>query len=485
MFEDWPELSEEEEQRENAACIERFEQMLESGGNGYFDEDEYIFIIDHYMLQEDLGKAEAALKRSLEHFPDRLSLQLRRVGLLSARMQPDEALSLLQQIDRQYPKPDGICLYEEAVLYLELDALEEAEDKFKAIFRLPECERREVVRDPNFYNDLSDLYEGKGELFKAIEAKQQAVRKGVAKPEELGFLVAQLRENADYDESVRFFRKRVDENPLSEADWLCLGKTLMEGGQIAEAREALDNALALGKEDSEACVDQATLLAMEKQFTPCEEMLEHYFRRHASDLADKLRCYNQIARCVYEHQDPQTCLRFCQKSIDLQPEEAYAYALAALAYGETGKYETGLSALDTALRLEPDELHHWLLKSEYLIQLNREEEVEQTLRECCAHFPNEPKAWLAYSYYFVGIGDMEKAISLLTYAATIDSQPLYIYRLADYFFLKGDDVNGRFYLDLAYTADPGQLNEFLEYDEEILKIPAVQDFLNGIKNKKA
>ena len=485
MFEDWPELSEEEEQKENAACIERFEQILENGGNCYFDEDEFIFIIDHYMLLEDLDKAETALNRSLELFPDRLGLQLRRVGLLSAHDRCEEALKLLRTIDRRYPRADGICLYEEAVLYLELQAWDASEEKFQRILRLPENEREEVIGDPNFYNDLSELYEAKGKLYKAIEAKQQAVRNGAAKAEELSYLIAQLHENREDENALRFFRERTDADPFSELDWLCLGKICMEYGKIAEAREALDNALALGPEDSEANVDQATLLALEGKKAECEQQLEQYFRKHRSDLPDKLRCYNQIARCAYEQRQSRSCLFFSQKSIDLQPEEAYGHALAALALGDLGAYEQGLEELEFAIRREPDEIQHWLLRSEYLLQLERDEEVEKSLRECCAHFPDEPKAWLAYSYYFVGTGDMEKAISLLTYAAAIDSQPLYIYRLANYFFLKGDDVNGRFYLDMAYTSSPEHLDDFLDFDENVLKNPAVITFLNGIQNKKA
>lgn len=482
MLEDWPDLSE-EEQKENEACILRFEQMLAKGGREYFDEDEYLFIIDHYMLSETLDKAETALNRALEQFPDRLSLQLRRVGLLSARAQTAEALRLLKETDRLYPKADGICLYEEAVLYLELQQWDASEKKFGAILRLPECERNEVLEDPNFYNDLSELYEGKGELFKSIGAKQQAVRKGAAKTEELAYLVARLREGGNLDEAVRFFQQRVDENPLSELDWLCLGKTYMEFGKISEAREALDNALALGREDSDATIDQATLLALEGNISESEQLLAQYFRLHKADLPDMLRCYNQIARCTYEQRQPQTCLYFSQKSIDLQAEDPYALALSALALGELGEYERGLKAIEQAIRTEPDELQHWLLRSEYFLQLERDEEAELSMRECCAHFPDSPKAWLAYSYYFVGVGDMEKAISLLTYAAAIDSDPLYIYRLANYYFLKGDDVNGRFYLDLAYSSSPEHLADFMEFDENVLKNPSVITFLNEIQQK--
>lgn len=485
MFEDWPELSEEEEQRENAACIERFERMLQSGNSAYFDEDEYIFIIDHYMLQEDLDKAAKALNRSTEQFPDRMSLQLRRVGLLSALLQTEEALKLLQEIDRQNPKADGICLYEEAVLYLELQQWDASEEKFNTILRLPQSERREVIRDPNFYNDLADLYEGKGELYKAIEAKQQAVHKGSAQTEELAYWVAQLCKNGNMEETARFFRKRVEDNPLSELDWLCLGKTYMEGGKIDESREALDNALALGKEDSEANIDQATLLAMEGKISESDAQLEQYFQAHGSELPDKMRCYNQIARCTYEHHQAACGLFFSQKSINLNPDDAYGHALSALALGELGEYARGLEELEKAIRMEPDEIQHWLLRSEYLMQLGRIEEIEASLKECCAHFPNEPKSWLAYSYYFVGTGDMERAISLLRYAANIDSQPLYIYRIANYYFLQGDEINGRFYLDMAYAASPENLDDFMDFDDNILKNPAVINFLNDIQNKNA
>ena len=116
MFDDWSDPEDIEEQEELEASLRRFQQMVEHDGHAFFDEDEYIFIIDHYMSLEELDMAERAISNALERYPDNVPLILRHVGLLSARQKMDAALNLLRRTDAEHPDVDGITLYEEAVL---------------------------------------------------------------------------------------------------------------------------------------------------------------------------------------------------------------------------------------------------------------------------------------------------------------------------------------------------------------------------------
>ena len=93
MFDDWSDPEDMEEQEELEASLRRFQQMVEHDGHAFFDEDEYIFIIDHYMSLDELDMAERAISNALERYPDNVPLILRHVGLLSARQKMDAALT--------------------------------------------------------------------------------------------------------------------------------------------------------------------------------------------------------------------------------------------------------------------------------------------------------------------------------------------------------------------------------------------------------
>ena len=365
MLNDWSDPS--EEQEEFATCAHRFEHMLKTHGHEFFDEDEYLFLIDHYMTLNRLDMAEKATQEAMERYGDRVSMKLRRIGLLTARNKTEEALKALRQLEKEHPTVDGISLYEEGVLYLELQQLDMAEQKFKAVLQLPPSERDVVLEDPNFYNDLSELHEEKGDLIQALLAKQKAIRRKAAEEYELSFLTAQLKENELLPLAENLWEARTDTTPLSAVDWLCLGKIRAEAGQYEKAQEAFCNVQALCGEDTEATPELAALQALKGEVQECEEELERYFALHSADANDQMRCYSQVARYAFDARKYRTCIHFCQKAIDKQAEEPYSYSLMALAYGETGEYGKGIEVLRKALRLATDDANNWLMMGEYLL----------------------------------------------------------------------------------------------------------------------
>ena len=481
MTEDWSDPEELEEKEELEASLRRFQEMVERQGHAFFDEDEYIYIIDHFMAMEELGMAEKAIAQSLERYPDNVALQLRQVGLLSARQLPEAALRMLRKIDLEHPEPDGFSLYEEAVLYLDLQQWEVAEAKFNAVLSLPKEEKEEVLQDPNFYNDLSELYKTRGKLLMAVTAKMEAIRKKCASLVDLNELIRQISQTGQTESALRFFSERTDENPLSAPDWFCLGKLQMVAEQYSDATASLHNVQALCGEQTEATAELAAIQILTGARQSGEASLDLYLEQHHCTPNERRRGYDQVAQYAFDRSLYTLCTRFCQKAIDTQRENIFGYLLMALALGETNQYEQGVQVLEKALHFHPDHLEAKLLISEYLTHIGRVEDAGTILRNCCIRYPEEDSVWLYYTLFLTRCGFLDESINLLNSAVASRNNPRFIYRLANCYFIKGENQLGRFYLNMAYSEDPEWLEEFLLFDNKLLENPEILSFLNEIK----
>ena len=480
MYDDWSDPEEMEEHEEYEACLHRFEQMVESDGHAFFDEDEYIYIIDHFMTEDKMEMAAKAIRQSLERYPDNLYIRLRRIGMLSANHETEKALRELRRTDREYPDADGICLYEEAVLYLDMQQLDEAEAKFNAVLALPKAELEEVLQDPNFYNDLADLHASKGNLIQALVAKQEAISRKAAPISEIAYITGQLNAEGQWNEALKLYESRTEADPLSAMDWLVLGKIRMDAGQYSEAREALHNVQAISGEESEATIELAAIQALTGNLPECEEELEQYFKTTGTPPQQQSKWYGQIAQYAFDRNMFSSCLRLCQKAIDTNGEEMFGHLLKALALGELGEYGQGVEELEKCRRIQPDNFDALLLTAEYQLQLGHSEEAGELFHECCRRFPEQDKTWLSYATYLIRTDHLNEAIYMLIRAIALRNNTAFIYRLSYCFFLKGDATRGLFYLHLAYTEDADGLAEFLDYDSNLMNITEIISFLNEI-----
>ena len=480
MNEDWCDPEDLEEEREMEASVHRFQQTVETHGHAFFDEDEYMFIIDHFMTINELDMAEKAILQALDRYPDNLPLQLRRIGLLINRRKYDTALSELCQIDSSHPEADGLSLYEEAVLYLDLEQPDAAESKFNAVLSLPKIERDEVMRDPNFFNDIADMYESKGQLKEALVNKLKAIRKKTAQMSELTYLVARLGEEGQSEEALQYFERRTEASPLSYLDWLCLAKIRMEMQQYDDAIEDLHNVQAICGEDSEASGELAAIHVLTGLPALGEQELERYFSHSDIIPEEQLRWYNQIAQYAFDRELYNTCIRFCQKGIDLYSEEVNGRFLMAMALGESSQFEHGLQVLHNLLRIQPDHMEAKLLAGEFELQLERPESAEIQFRECCRLYSESDRPWLTYACFLIRNGDLNEAMELLNRLVSSRDNPVFLYRLANCHFMREETDLGRFYLDMAYAEDPEGLDDFLNFDNNLLTNPEITSFLNEI-----
>jgi tetratricopeptide (TPR) repeat protein len=137
-----------------------------------------------------------------------------------------------------------------------------------------------------------------------------------------------------------------------------------------------------------------------------------------------------------------------------------------------------------AKRVEELPIEAWLLLADDYIELNRDEEALEIYQKMVKQYPKDVDVWLAYSNYYAVIEDFEQACVVAKRGLELlHDNPYLLYRIANYYFLGKSSWRGVTYLRLAYHTDSELIDFFLDYDEEMIKIPEVIEIMNDFQLK--
>ena len=96
--------------------IKKFEEMLKTKENYFFDIEDFLDIVDHYIILGEFNMAEKAINFGLEQYPQNVDLLLFKTELFSFNNQLDKAFDLLNELKKTEPQRVEALLLE-AELY--------------------------------------------------------------------------------------------------------------------------------------------------------------------------------------------------------------------------------------------------------------------------------------------------------------------------------------------------------------------------------
>lgn len=475
FFDDYNDDSEE---LENKELVERFERMLNNNTFDFFDCDEYALLFDHYFLTGKINKAQKALSMGLKQYPDSVILKFKKVHYLIYSQKQDDALILLNETENHILDNTEMLL-EQAYLYSQLKQYDKSIKIYKQMLS-HDNEERNFMED--IYLGLAEVYEQKGEAKKTLRCLQHALE---LDPEN-EYLISSVSD-AFYDvvsedekhEIVDYFMNFVNKHSFSSPAWCCLGIAYYETNMYEKAVESFDYALALDDKNEEAMLYQMKSYYKLNEHKKANEVFLTLLQiTRYKDLV-----WNQLGNCFYENEAFDNAMLSYQKSIDENENFSASYSGMAMVYAAMKNFSKAIENIQIAIELDGHNVEYWLMFVEYLSSDEQYDEAEEVFQNMAEQFPNEEELWLMYSDFYVLTHNLNKAIEMLYKG--IEKQPdniSYLYRMANYFYLKNDIEQANSYLTLAYMTDSELLKEFFEYDKNMYNVPDVIEFLSNIKN---
>ena len=385
--------------REMAGIVDRYESMLQSNAPVFFDLMELESLIEHFLQQGRHRKAQHVLKFASGLYPESLSLQLREAQLMAGSGNLKHAIPRLRNLLAFEPTNDEIHLTL-ATLYSQLEKHNEAIHHYRQALDLGD-----VAFRGDLYIDIALEYENIGHWERAVEVLNEALQENPANEtalHELGFCFESMGRSK---EAITAFEGFVDEHPYSCPGWYNLGNALQRCGRFERAIDAYEYALVIDEHFSPALLQKAAALTMMEDYDQalecyresmlmdapqaniytlmgeCKERLGavgeaeeyyHYALELDGDFAD---AHVGLGVCAEMRQDWTGSLKHFEKAMELEPMNVEYHILLGGILKKIGMHDEAGLIYANALRLEPENLEVYLEACENLQQDARFEEA--------------------------------------------------------------------------------------------------------------
>ena len=457
--------------------VARFEKMVKQHQSYYFDADELNVIIEHYLQQNNIKRANLAADIAVKYHPNNPIISIIKAKQLLANSHAQEALSTLKNADLD--RNDADYLLTLGACYSDLGEHQKAINAYmKAAkeFDFKDCE--------DIYNFIAVEYENLGDMENALKF----FILGLDRAEDIDNQYFEIRNCFSFlhkmDDALVFFRKEIDKNPYSVAAWMALGNCYVRLGDLENAIEQFDYAISIDPHYKKGYVDIATAYNELDKFKETIELVEEA-KRYNAESALLLCLYGEAHAKLG---DNESALKIYQKALKLDDKIPEAYAGIGFVLSDEGNPQSAIKFLKHAHMLSPYNTDYmYVLIEEY----NKIEEYDNALKfvnEILDLNPYDENVYISMMECHVMKDDPENAMESLERGLRIlPNNAALLYRKAFLYFAQEKDESGLLTLEMALNSDYDGHIEFLNFDaENLTSNPNIMDLIEEyrIKNKK-
>jgi tetratricopeptide (TPR) repeat protein len=340
MF-DWEDEAQENHLSED---LERFESQLAVDAIGFYDSDRLEAIIDHYLMNGNYTKGEAASDVGMQQYPFHPLFQIRKAQAMSGLGRLKEALSILEQTEKLVPDSIELILTK-AAIFSQLRDSKRAVKFFREALELADSEDKDEIY-LDLASELETLQDFKGAI-KVLEEAMRANPKNEGALYELAFCFDQL---GNYDLAIGSYTNFLDENPYSFTAWYNLGNTYSKKEKFADAITAYEYCLAVNERFSPAYFNMGNAQLTLEQY---DESIFSFNKCIELDGDDALTfCY--LGEAYEQLENLTVAWDYYQKSLAIAPQLAEAWLGLGIIKDLEGKPKESLHYIERALEIEPE-----------------------------------------------------------------------------------------------------------------------------------
>jgi len=457
--------------------VSRFETMVKQHQSCYFDADELNVILEHYLQQNNIKRANLAADIAIKFHPNNPMIHIIKAKQLLANSHAKEALSTLKNApvdknDADYQITLGSC-------YSDLGECQKAINAYmKAVvaFEYKECE--------DLYNSIAIEYENLGDINNALTY----FIKGLNRDIDIDNQYFEIRNCFSMlnrmDDALDFFRKEIDRDPYSVAAWMALSSCYIRMNRLDDAVEQLEYVLAIDPHNKKAYIDIATAYNETGRFKATMETYNEAVRCNAES---PLLC------CLYGEAhaklgDLVEAMKSYKKAMKLDENLPEAYAGIGFILSDENNPKSAIKFLKHAHILSPYNTDYMYVMVEEYNKLEEYDKALKVVNDIIDLNPYDENAYIVLMECYVLKDNPENAFLAINRGLKIlgENAPL-LYRKAFLHFAENENESGLLTLESALEIDYDGHIEFLNFDaENLTSNEAIMDLIEEyrIKNKK-
>jgi len=445
--------------------ISKFEEVISSGNEPYFDIEEFEEIIDYYESNQDLKSLNRALETASLIHPYHNYFKLKRAQILARNEKFSQAIKLLENILQSEP---NYYFARQNLAYI----YSQQGDSKKAIeIYLDSIERGGDLRD--IWLSIAMEYENLGKFEIAISYLKKILKRF---PEEESALYEALfcyESIGNMEESVIFYQKFTEEHPYSAAAWFNLGISFSNLELFEKAIDAFDFVVAIEEHYSSAYFNKGSALMNLERYHEAIESFRITFEYEPEDSIT----YLYIARC-YENIDAlDEAVRNYFKSIELNDKQWEAWAGIGIIYHQLGENYKAIGFMEEANSIKNNHPEILLPFTAVLIDLEKYNQANKLISNLLHDDESNVYAWYMIAEINILNEDFNQANKHLDKALELypEDKRLKFIKAELMFLMQKNKEALKYLFDLdihsieemnMLKADPEILNSFLQNSNE-------------------
>lgn len=443
------------EEEENLS-LTRFESMLKTNNVTFFDSEEFESITNYYIEEGKIALARKAVKLGLEQHPSSVNLKLYKAEIFIFENKFKDANVILNELYELEPTNEEI--------YIQKANIFSKQDEHRKAINLLEM-AIDLTEDP------SDVYSLIGMEYLFIDDFQNA---------KYNFMKCLELDETDYsalyniiycfdfleqrEEAIDYLNMFLNKNPYCEVAWHQIGKQYFDLKQYEKALSAFDFAVISDDRFIGAYLEKGKVLEKLGRYN---EALENY--QITLELDDPTSfALLRMGKCYDKLGSDELALKHYKRCVHEDPLLDNGWIAITDYYSKRLDFQNALYYINKAIHIDAENVLYWKRYAKINYRLNFYEEAERGYRRTLELGNYELETWLTHADILLYLEEIEAAVTILTQALEFYPENVEIlFRLSGLNYLKGNDIQGRYFLKGALLIDP----EFSIILEELFPYP--------------
>ncbi|MDX1685528.1 MAG: tetratricopeptide repeat protein [Saprospiraceae bacterium] len=439
--------------------VQTLEAQLDAEFVGYWESEDFLAIIDHYMESGLIEKALRVVNLSCLRYRFQYEHYLLKARLLFLISRSDLALDVLEEAQDIAPKEPEIRLLRGEILCAcgQLQqALMEYEDIKCEVFG--EDLSHVLIRESYIHESMKDF----ASMFYSLK---QVLEIDPDNNEALEQIWMSVELSKKYEESIELHKAIIDKNPYNYRAWFNIGHAYSCIGEYELAIDALEYAFIIDPDFEAAYMDCAEICFQVKQYDRAFNIYEEGIERFGPDaetLVFMVECLMPLGRST-EARD------LLLKALTIDPYNDEVHFYLGECHSANRKWKAAIKAYNKAIKIEDrrEEYHASIANAyEHMGDL----ELANHYYKKSTHIASEQNQyWIKYATFARKHKSLEAALDILNKADLFAVGADLMYHKAACMYELGLESQAIEVLEDALMEDPTWVKNFIELCPSILK----------------
>lgn len=437
--------------------VNRFENMIESNENWYFESDEMTEIIGFYLDVGDLQLAGDALEYAYRLHPGNTSLKIKELEYYMEANQMEDAQAMIAELDNLNIQEFDFDMAKGTFWSLQSQCK-------KAIKFFRQALKHEI-QEGHVHYCLGLEYVDLKELGKALSHFKQALE--IDLDDDMAFSACiECFDNMHRTRvCIDFLNQYLDLKPFAFFAWNELGVQYKKIKKYDKAIDAFEYSIAINQKGIFAFLQKAHCLESLNKY---QEAIETY--EEAASLEDSAaNIYCKIGYCYQKLEKRQQAFKAFHKAIHEDPQLDMAWVELAAIYEKIGQYAEAVYYLQRAIDLDGNQTDYHRKMILLCMQLADFNKAELHFIKLLKLEPEHYLNWYGFAELLILMEDYTKALKLLNRAVARFSKTEFLYQLSNCYYAIGNEKLGDDFLKKAYSKNPKSFQKNIE------RYPALMD----------